>query len=105
MRVKILETFARGVPVVSTSIGAEGIDGVPGVHLLLADDAAGFARETVRVLRDDRLAASLAEAARELVLACYDREVVGAKLRRVLGEFGARLRAKSGDKRADKSPQ
>ena len=43
MRVKILETFARGVPVVSTSIGVEGIDAVPGVHLLTADDASTFA--------------------------------------------------------------
>ena len=87
MRVKILETFARGLPVVATTIGAEGIDAVPGVHILTADDPTAFAREAVRVLRDDRLAATLAGAARQLAEARYDREVVGAALRRLLARF------------------
>ena len=37
-RVKILESFAHRVPVVSTSLGAEGLDVEDGVHLLVADD-------------------------------------------------------------------
>ena len=40
-RIKILEAFAHGVPVVSTRIGAEGISVADGEHLLLADDADG----------------------------------------------------------------
>ena len=95
MRVKILETFARGVPVVSTSIGVEGIDAVPGVHLLTADDASAFAREAVRLLRDDALTVSLAGAARELAVTRYDRDVVGAGLRRLVAEFAAGLRAQN----------
>jgi glycosyltransferase involved in cell wall biosynthesis len=95
MRVKILETFARGVPVVSTSIGVEGIDAVPGVHLLTADDASAFAREAVRLLRDDALTVSLAGAARELAVTRYDRDVVGAGLRRLVAELAAGLTAQN----------
>lgn len=91
MRVKILETFARGLPVVATTIGAEGIDAVPGVHILTADDPPAFAREAVRVLRDDRLAAALAGAARQLAVDRYDKEVVGADLRRAVARFEAGL--------------
>ena len=54
-RVKILESFAHRVPVVSTSLGAEGLDIKDGVHLLLADDPEEFAAATVRLLGDARL--------------------------------------------------
>jgi glycosyltransferase involved in cell wall biosynthesis len=81
MRVKILEAMARGLPVVSTSVGCEGIDVVPGTHLLVQDEPRGFAEAVVRVMRDDRLAASLATAARARVLERYDvSAVAGAVL-------------------------
>jgi glycosyltransferase involved in cell wall biosynthesis len=51
-RIKILEAFAHGVPVVSTSIGAAGLDVEPGRHLAVADGAAGLARACVTLLRD-----------------------------------------------------
>ena len=51
-RVKILESFAHRVPVVSTTLGAEGLDAEDGVHLLLADDPEEFAAATVRLLGD-----------------------------------------------------
>jgi glycosyltransferase involved in cell wall biosynthesis len=92
MRVKILETLARGLPVVSTTIGYEGIDAVPGVHLLAADQPAAFAREVQRVFRDDALAGNLARHGRELALTRYDSEVVGADLRRILAGFRPVLR-------------
>jgi glycosyltransferase involved in cell wall biosynthesis len=72
MRVKILEAFARGIPVVSTPIGVEGIRAQPGVHVLIAGDADGFARAVLRVLRDPRERRQLAEAGRALVEAQYD---------------------------------
>ena len=50
-RLKILESFAHRVPVVSTTLGAEGLDVRDGVHLLLADDPDAFAAATVRLLR------------------------------------------------------
>ncbi|MGH8276869.1 MAG: glycosyltransferase, partial [Steroidobacteraceae bacterium] len=50
-RLKILEAFALGAPVVSTTIGAEGIEGVPGEHLLVADEPRQFARSVLELLR------------------------------------------------------
>jgi glycosyltransferase involved in cell wall biosynthesis len=72
MRVKILEALARGIPVVSTTIGAEGIDVTPGEHLLIADEPAEFAAAVVRLLRDRPLADRLARAGREHALRHYD---------------------------------
>ncbi len=51
-RVKILEAFAHRIPVVSTSIGAEGLGAVDGEHLLIADDADAFAAACARLLTD-----------------------------------------------------
>ena len=64
-RVKILEGFARGIPVVATTMAAEGIDAVDGVHLLLADDPERFAAALVRLHGDAHLRARLVDAARE----------------------------------------
>jgi glycosyltransferase involved in cell wall biosynthesis len=58
-RIKILEAFAHGVPVVSTRIGAEGISVTDGQHLLLADDAEGFAQACLRVKESREFACGL----------------------------------------------
>jgi glycosyltransferase involved in cell wall biosynthesis len=84
MRVKILEAMSRGVPVVSTSLGCEGIDVRSGEHLLVADDPERFADAVLQVMADDDLAASLAIAARRLALARYDVEVVGVTVLQAL---------------------
>ena len=72
MRVKILEALARGIPVVSTTIGAEGIDVTPGAHLLIADEPADFAAAVVRLLRNRTFADQLAANGRRHVMARYD---------------------------------
>jgi glycosyltransferase involved in cell wall biosynthesis len=71
-RLKILESFAYGVPVVSTSLGAEGLDVVDGVHLLLADDPLAFADAVVRLCGDEKLRSSLIEAGRMRFLEHYE---------------------------------
>jgi len=76
-RIKILEAMALGTPVVATSKGVEGLDVIPGEHLLVADEPAEFARQTVRLLRDDALAQSLARQARTLVEERYDWRAIG----------------------------
>ena len=63
-RLKALEALAAGRPVVGTSIGLEGLDLQPGSEALVADAATDFAAAVVRLLHDDRLAASLAAAGR-----------------------------------------
>ena len=83
-RVKILESFAHRVPVVSTTLGAEGLDVEDGVHLLLADDSEEFAAATVRLLRDVRLRVRLTEAAETLYLDRYDGRVADEGVRRLV---------------------
>jgi glycosyltransferase involved in cell wall biosynthesis len=58
-RLKILEAWAAGVPVVSTRLGAEGLPAAEGENLLLADTAPDFAAAILRVLDDPALAARL----------------------------------------------
>ncbi len=66
-RLKVLESMAAGVPTVSTSIGAEGLDLADGTELLLADEPDDFAAAIVRVLESTALQAELAAAGRRVV--------------------------------------
>jgi polysaccharide biosynthesis protein PslH len=70
-RLKILESWAMARPVVSTSLGAEGLEAVAGLHLLIADDPAEFAAAVLRILNDPELATSLGAAGRALVSGSY----------------------------------
>jgi glycosyltransferase involved in cell wall biosynthesis len=70
-RFKIVEAMAMSKPVVSTSLGAEGLDVEPGRHLLIGDDAASFAAAVSRVLADPELGAGLGRNGRALVEARY----------------------------------
>jgi glycosyltransferase involved in cell wall biosynthesis len=79
-RLKILEALAMGVPVVSTTIGAEGIAGTNGVHFRIADTAADFARTVLQVLRNPQDAESLREAGRLLVKERYSWQTVCRRL-------------------------
>ena len=66
-RLKILEGLAMGKGIVSTKLGAEGIDVVPNKHLLLADNPTDFASSAIRLLDEPELAVSLGNAGRKLV--------------------------------------
>jgi glycosyltransferase involved in cell wall biosynthesis len=61
-RFKILEAWAAGRAVVSTTLGAEGLGALNGEHLLLADKADDFADAVVRLLNDAPLRARLGDA-------------------------------------------
>jgi polysaccharide biosynthesis protein PslH len=75
-RVKILEAFAHRVPVVSTTVGAEGIGAVDGVHLLLADDAPALAEACARLLTEPDLRRTVTGAAHRLFEERFRSEVV-----------------------------
>lgn len=79
-RLKIVEALALGTPVVSTTIGAEGLGLVDGVHLRLADGAAAFAAATEELLDDRERAERLGSAGRELVWSRYRWEVLAEDL-------------------------
>jgi polysaccharide biosynthesis protein PslH len=70
-RLKIVEAMSKAKPIVSTRVGAEGIDVVHDQHALLSDDPQGFADQVERVLSDDALATRLGQAARGLAEASY----------------------------------
>ena len=92
-RLKILESFAHRVPVVSTSLGAEGLEVQDGVHLLLADGPEDFAAATVRLLRDAALRVRLTEAAEALYLERYEGRVAEEGVRRLVEDVVARTRS------------
>lgn len=70
-RLKIVEAMAMGKAIVSTSLGAEGIEAVPGREILIADDPESFAAAVVSLLKDPGLRARLGGAARRLAVERY----------------------------------
>jgi glycosyltransferase involved in cell wall biosynthesis len=80
VRVKLLEAFAAGIPVVSTSVGAEGLTTVDGAICALADDPAQFAERVLAMLEDPDAAAKMAAHARAEVEANWDMAAITRKL-------------------------
>jgi len=78
MRGKVLEALALGRPVVTTSLGAEGLGASSGRHLLVADGPADLAAAVRRVLDDPALATELGAAGRALVEARFDWDAIAA---------------------------
>lgn len=70
-RLKILEAFASGRPVVSTTIGASGLDVEDDRHLIISDRPMDMAQSVVSLLRNRALAQSLGDNAYQLVQANY----------------------------------
>ncbi|MBC7806034.1 MAG: glycosyltransferase [Akkermansiaceae bacterium] len=89
VRVKILNALSMGLPVVSTTVGAEGIAVTHGENILIADTPRAFADAVCRVLNDRGFADRLGAKGRALVEDKYTWDVVGERLRavyeRVLG--------------------
>jgi hypothetical protein len=85
-RLKILESFAHRVPVVSTTVGAEGLDVEDGVHLLLADEPDDFALACERLLTDAALRSRVVDAAHERYLQRYESSVARQRIRRVAAD-------------------
>ena len=91
VRVKILEAFACGIPVVSTALGAEGLcDGGDGMAEI-ADRPADFAAAVVRLLADRRRAEALAREGRRAVERDWNAET---SVPRLLSHYSAALRTK-----------
>ena len=80
MRVKLLEAFAAGIPVVSTRMGAEGLAAADGEICMLADDPAEFADKIIELLDNPEKARELAVRAREHVVKTRDMAVLTGKL-------------------------
>ena len=70
-RIKILDSFAHSVPVVTTAVGCEGIEAAPGEHLLVADTPEQFADACTALLTDAARRALLAQNGRSLFERAY----------------------------------
>ncbi len=92
MRVKLLEAFAAGIPVVSTRVGAEGLAWQDGRICRIADDPAGFAECVLQLLADPQSAATMAERARAEVVAKRDMHTMTRNLVQSYRDTTSRMR-------------
>jgi len=76
MRVKILDAWNWGIPIVSTTIGAEGIAAVDQENILIADTPQAFAQATIRLLQERDLANKLVKNGRHTLKTQYDWQTV-----------------------------
>ncbi len=82
-RLKILESLALGRPVVSTTIGAEGLALIAGQHLLIADEAQEFRSAIEALLKDDLFRQNMVAQGRECVVNAYDWGAIAQRLEKL----------------------
>jgi glycosyltransferase involved in cell wall biosynthesis len=80
VRVKLLEAFAAGIPVVSTGLGAEGLATQDGKFCALADDPESFAGRVLTILEDPRAVQEMVERARTEVEDHWDMNLLTRRL-------------------------
>lgn len=90
-RLKLLNALARGLPVVASPEAADGLDAVPGEHLLVAPDDDSMAEAVLRLLSDEGLWRRLSENGRALVGERYVAEAAYGALDEALSGVGARV--------------
>jgi glycosyltransferase involved in cell wall biosynthesis len=84
-RIKILEAFAAGVPVVSTRLGIEGLDVTEEAQILVAETAEEFADQIIRVAADTRLRDRLVRAGFDYVAEHHSNRVLRTSIAEALG--------------------
>lgn len=87
MRVRILEAFARAMPVVTTTVGLEGIEAEPGLDVMVADTPQEFSKSVIDLLNNKGLQQQLATNGRRLAEGKYDWQVVLSHLENVYKTF------------------
>jgi glycosyltransferase involved in cell wall biosynthesis len=87
IRIKILESLALGRPVVSTTVGYEGLDLVHDQNILIADTPAGLAAQAVRLMTDAGLWQRIADNGRRQIEQVYDWRITGQQLIHVFEEI------------------
>lgn len=81
LRTRIVESFAYGVPVLSTTVGATGVEGLMAdENIILADEPGRFAQSIKQLLREPSRLAELARAGKQTYEAIYSRSAVASKL-------------------------
>jgi glycosyltransferase involved in cell wall biosynthesis len=84
---KIGEAMSYGLPIVTTSIGAEGFGITPGKHLLVCDDAQSFAEAVIQLIDDEAYRIQIGHAARTFIIDHYSDKVSRERVRRLLANL------------------
>lgn len=84
MKGKVAQAMINGLPVVATSIGAEGMGLIDETHVLIADEEEAFAAQVLRLLKDDALWSRFSNRAFDHIKNNFSTEVVGKQLEAVL---------------------
>jgi len=79
-RLKVVEYFSAGLPVISTTIGVEGLDVCNGVDVIIEDDVNNFASKIIELLEDEDRRTKIGSSARLLALEKYDWRTITEKL-------------------------
>lgn len=82
-RIKVLDALAMGMPIVATSIAAEGLEVTDEENILIADDAEKYAAQIVRLFQNPDLRERLGEQGIKLINEKYSWEIIGDKLKHV----------------------
>jgi glycosyltransferase involved in cell wall biosynthesis len=99
-KLKVLEAMAMGTPVVSTTLGAEGIAVTPGEDILIADEPAEFAAQVVTLMNNEPLRKSMAARGRTLMESRYDWQVIAPALEHVYESLAVARSSADGAKSA-----
>lgn len=86
-RLKILEAMSMKIPVVSTVLGAEGLDVKDGKNILIACNDDEFAQSVIKVIKDKNLSEQLACNGRVLMEEKYDWDKIGIRLNNFINSF------------------
>lgn len=86
-RIKILESMAMKVPVVSTELGAEGLDVEDNKNIMIASDENEFAEKVLTLIRDKKMSEFISVNGKKLIDEKYDWNKLGKKMNDFLNEF------------------
>jgi polysaccharide biosynthesis protein PslH len=92
-RLKILEAMALGIPVVSTTVGCEGLNVENGKHLVVVDEPKRFADAVIEIFDNEKLCRSLVQASRKVVEEQYDWRTIAAQQDRLYHIAAAETRS------------
>lgn len=102
IKLKVIQSLAAGTPIVSTSVGVEGLDLKNGEHALVAIDAEPFAAAIARLVADKKLWNRLSRSGRRVVSGSHNREEARRSFRDAIEALVDRRAAKEAPKHSDR---
>ncbi len=95
MKGKVTEALARGLPLVTTRFGVQGLNVESGKHLIVADDPEGFANGVITLLRDEAFAESIGQSGQRFIASLCSPEVVEGQIAELLAWVEPRTRQRA----------